>query len=233
MIEQHNGTYLIFEGPDFCGKSTLATAVAAALAQQQVPTLLTKHPGATPLGCLLRKLVKEQRLDGQQFEIDDLSAQLLLLVDQIAFINSILRPALRQHQVVLADRCNFVSAIAYGLADDLSISTIHKLLRLIQSPTPDRIFILHAPSAVLSARKMARTSTPGDRWDDKDAAYLQRLVTLYEELLTGSPETILLLEEFVPLENIVYLDATQSIVQLTTTITAYAKTCRAGKLARA
>ena len=51
------GTYVIFEGNEATGKSSTMKAVAEAM-KDRLPAKLTHHPGSTPLGAHLRKLVK-------------------------------------------------------------------------------------------------------------------------------------------------------------------------------
>jgi thymidylate kinase len=67
------GTYIVFEGPDYVGKSTLTTNVNKKLEEAGVPNLATRHPGATPLGRLLRIAVKnpDAFLDQEPYNSDE------------------------------------------------------------------------------------------------------------------------------------------------------------------
>ena len=165
MIHSDTGTYIVFEGVDFCGKTTASTFVNEILeSTDEITSVLTKHPGATPLGQHLRHLVKTPETINEAIEIDGVSAQVLMMVDQICFINTILRPELDKGSIVLADRSNFVSAIAYGIPEGVSPAQLNKLFQLVNSPSPDRIFILKAPWEILKERMGSRSGP--DRFED-------------------------------------------------------------------
>jgi len=209
MIHNDNGIYIVFEGVDFCGKTTTITNVHQILQNTPgVDSLLTKHPGATPLGQHLRKLVKTPETIDININIDSVSAQVLMMIDQICFINTILTPELDNGKIVLADRSNFISAIAYGIPEGISITQLNKLFQFVNSPSPDRIFILRAPWEVLEERKIRRGGGP-DRFEDNGNNYLQQVAAIYDNLKMR-PDLLVLLSDYVSIENIVYLDATES-----------------------
>src|SRR5690349_20046966 len=110
-----NGLYIVFEGTDGAGKSTTMKAVAEVLKhriENSIALHLTSHPGSTPLGQHLRKLVKYPTDIDPTITIDKLSRQLLYMVDTVSFIKQLLEPALANGEWVFADRSSFVSALA-------------------------------------------------------------------------------------------------------------------------
>jgi len=209
MINSDTGTYVVFEGVDFCGKTTLAKNVHQNLCRvEERKVLLTKHPGATPLGQHLRQLVKNTELIDPAIKIDGMSAQVLMMVDQISFISTILTPELDSGTTVLADRSNFISAMAYGLPEGVSPAQLNKLFQLVESPSPDRIYILRAPWEVIDERRRQRADGP-DRFEDNGDDYLQSVAEIYSTLKVN-PHLLVLLSDYVQIENIVYLDATEA-----------------------
>ena len=70
-----NGLYVIFEGNEGTGKTSTMAAVAEAL-KDRLEIRQTHHPGSTPLGKHLRKLVKHPVEIDPEIEIDPLSRQL-------------------------------------------------------------------------------------------------------------------------------------------------------------
>jgi len=227
MIE-HNGVYIVFEGPDFVGKTTIATMVENNLKVAGKDPILTKHPGATPLGKHLRKLVKTPQIFEDKEEefsppikVDPTSAQILMMVDQICFINTILSPQLAENGMVLADRSNFISMIAYGLSEGLKLSDLHKLFQLASSPAPDEVFILQAPWEVRESRmQIDDRGGPTDRFDSKGIEFHKKVADVYDNLLTINPEILVLLANFVPTENITYVDATKPAAEIAVWLTA-------------
>ncbi len=210
------GSYVVFEGPDLCGKSTISKLVAQQLQDEfgDGEVLLTAHPGATPLGRHLRKLTKFPEQFGTEQEhiiIDAFSTQLLMMVDQICFIRTILKPALSQGRTVLADRSNYISSLVYGLATGLRSTELNRLCTLEQCPAPDHVFIFRCPWEELRRRADAR-GLPPDRFEKGS---LPRTVwELYNNLLTLDPQILVLLTQFVPVENVTYVDSTKQPEQL-------------------
>lgn len=209
------GSYFVIEGPDGIGKTTLTTNINNELDN----SILTKHPGATPLGQLLRKLVKNPdqftELIGETVQIDKLSAQVLMMVDQISFIESILKPKLQNDNIIIADRINYISAIAYGLAEGLTPNDLNSLISLCASPIPDRIFIMRMPWEDFINRKQKRSSNIPDRFEDKGLEYLKNVYEIYMNITSIDPEITILINKFAPIERIEYIDATLDKQSLT------------------
>lgn len=207
-----SGTYIIFEGVDCAGKTTLIHNVHEKLKYEH-NIVLSKHPGATPLGQHLRTLVKTPHRFDADIRIDPMSAQLLMMVDQIAFCESILKPELNKGSIVFADRCNLISAIVYGLSEGLNMTDLNNMYGLVNSPSPDKVFILSLPLEEVKKRRFAR-GVERDRFEDQGDAFLKHICDTYDSLLTFNPEISMLLNSFVPLERIKHIDATKSPEQL-------------------
>jgi len=152
-----SGLYVIFEGNDGAGKTTTMTAVAEEMKRRypNFDPILTHHPGSTPLGSYLRKLVKFPEQIDPNIRIDDLSRQMLYMVDTVSFIRTLLEPALEQNKAIFADRSSFISALVYGLADGLSLHDITRLFDIITPPKANRLYVLQCPWLVGKQRIQA------------------------------------------------------------------------------
>lgn len=206
-----NGMYAIFEGNDGAGKTTTMLAVAEQL-KNKFPELklkTTHHPGSTPLGKHIRKLVKYPEQIDVDIKIDDLSRQMLYMVDTVSFIKEILCPALDNNVSILADRSSFISALVYGLADGLSVSDISRLFDLITPPKADRLYILTCPWHV-SQRRIKAERTNLDHYDKKGENFYKRIEAIYNTLLTGPSDLTLLVLKSVSADNVVYVDTTMA-----------------------
>jgi dTMP kinase len=196
------GRYIVIEGCDGSGKSTLISN----LAEMMPGVLATRHPGATPLGQVARKLVKEpaifDEIAGGRVDVDAVSAQILLVVDHIAFINQVLTPALAAGQTVLADRSNFFSGLIYGLAEGARLEDLRSMLQVVQCPTPDAVFILHSPLDVIDARLGARSTT--DRFEKKS---VRKIVHRLYTNIKSDRDIADTIGRFVPLGRIHYIGA--------------------------
>jgi dTMP kinase len=89
------GRLLALEGIDGCGKSTQATALAAALGAH-----LTHEPGATALGATLRHALLSPDLP----EVSIRAEALLMAADRAEHMASVIEPALAAGRWVVTDR---------------------------------------------------------------------------------------------------------------------------------
>lgn len=213
------GMYAIFEGNDGAGKSTTMKAVADALQKRvgPLPLHLTHHPGTTPLGAHIRKLVKYPESIDPKIEIDSLSRQILYMVDTVSFVKQRLEPALNANEMVFADRSSFISALVYGTAEGLSLADIDRLFQLIVPPKADRLYILRCPWQVGKERLHQRQERL-DHFERKPEAFFAKVEEVYNTLITGTTERTLLVSKSVNLENVIYIDSTLPLNKVVDTI---------------
>ena len=201
------GSYFILEGADCAGKTTLVKNLFQQLRSTH-GVISTKHPGATAVGKYLRKLVKDPASIDPEIEISPLSAQLLLMVDQNEFKEQILDPALESGKVVIADRCNLISAIVYGMAEGVDTIGLNKLYSSASIPRPDKVFILTLPAEEALRRKYERDDQIADRFEDHGNKFIEDVCDKYNNLTNLSNDITLLLNKFIPVDNIIYINAT-------------------------
>ncbi len=220
------GFYAVFEGADGSGKTSTMRNVANQLGERlvelgvmsepeaQESIIQTHHPGSTALGKHLRKLVKFPHDVDPDIVMDDLSRQLLYMVDTVNFVSIILRPALEQHQIVLADRSSFISALIYGMADGLDIGDLDRLCSVITPPRMDRLYVLQCPWDVVQARIVASRHDAGtdgtgklDHYDSKPSDFAQSISKAYAELVITSPEQTALIARSVAIPDVVHIDS--------------------------
>ena len=204
------GVYCIFEGSDGAGKSSTMTAVSDKL-RTVLPNfdpILTQHPGSTPLGKHIRKLVKFPHEISEDITIDSLSRQMLYMVDTVSFINSLLIPSLESGRNVFADRSSFISAMAYGIGEGLSLSEVSKLFNVITPPLADRLYVLKCPWKVSIDRVRSGRNTK-DYFDNKQDSFFEKATQVYDSLVSD-PELSIVTQKSVKLENVVYIDTSRS-----------------------
>jgi len=211
MLQLQRGLWVIFEGQDGCGKSTTMHLVAEKL-QSILASVFsnavireTHHPGSTPLGKHLRTLVKFPEQIDPAIEIDDLSRQMLYMVDTVAFIKSTLLPALDKKDIIFADRSSFISALVYGCADGLSVDEIMRLFSIITPPKADRVFILRCPWEVGKDRVTGARHNL-DHYDRKGGEYYKKIQDIYDNLVTGPAERTIAISTCVAIDDIQYVD---------------------------
>ncbi len=210
------GMYVIFEGNDGAGKSTAMKAVAETLAARIPARLrmhLTNHPGSTPLGAHIRKLVKHPEDIDPDIKIDALSRQTLYMVDTVSFVKQRLEPALAAGDLVFADRSSFISALVYGTAEGVTMTEIDRLFQLITPPKADRLYVLRCPWE-LGKERLRERAERADHFERKPNEFFRTVENVYDNLLTGPAERTMLVSRSVNLDNLVYVDSSLPLPQV-------------------
>jgi dTMP kinase len=103
-----SGRLVVLEGIDGVGKTTQVTLLAAWLDAAGVPHRLVREPGGTPVGEAIREVV----LARTDLDVSPASELLLILAARAAVVRDVIRPALAQGRLVVADRFA-LSTLAY------------------------------------------------------------------------------------------------------------------------
>ncbi len=132
--------FFTFEGGEGAGKTTLINSLSHALQQKGYSVVVTREPGATPLGEKIRQLLLEQ---SSYFPIGPMAELLLFLSDRAQHLEEVIKPALAKNKMVLCDRFND-STIAYqGIARELGKEKVQALCQQVcGSIVPDLTFFL-------------------------------------------------------------------------------------------
>lgn len=204
---------IVLEGPDCGGKSTAATKLVEYLKSKGKEAVYTRHPGATPLGKELRRIIENPELS-----VDGLTRGLLFATDNCAYISSILKPALEKDIWVVSDRNNFISSIAYQIADGCSfdqLDRIHAATYPVDSiPKIDLLMILKIDYDTACKRRGAvrSESSKQETFEKKMASkdFFDRVSNAYNSLLSRHTEKMF---KFVKtrqgVPNLQYIDATK------------------------
>lgn len=219
------GKFIVIEGPDLTGKSTIVSALSQWLTAKAITNLVTRHPGSTPVGAALRKLVKESRLD--EVAIPPRTEGLIMAADNAAFIDLILKPQLEQGTWVIGDRNNFISGLVYQIKSGASLTDLDKIQAAtapVDNPKIDALFILTADEDTRKSRKIVRKDATPDRFEDRGQSYMDGVVRAYERLVEEQSERLL---KFVkpttttptPAPCAFYIDSTKPVTVVLNSIT--------------
>ncbi|MET9362200.1 dTMP kinase [Streptomyces sp. NPDC006632] len=120
-----NGFFIALEGGDGAGKSTQAEALAEWIRAKGHEVVVTREPGATPVGKRLRSIL----LDVSSAGLSNRAEALLYAADRAEHVDSLVRPALERGAIVISDRY-IDSSVAYqGAGRDLSPTEIARINR--------------------------------------------------------------------------------------------------------
>ena len=141
-------SFIVFEGIDGSGKSTQAKALLRRLRRRNIPALLTREPGGTPLGELLRRWLKGRP------DLSPMAELTLFIAARAQLVEKVIKPALRSGATVLSDRYT-ASTVAYqGHGRGLDLELIRNLnLAATGGLTPDLTILFDLPPEESLARR--------------------------------------------------------------------------------
>jgi dTMP kinase len=167
-------TFVVVEGPEGAGKSTLVRWLGTALRAEGREVLTVREPGGTPIAEAARKLALKSRHDRAY------AAELFLfLAARADLVERVIRPALADGQIVIADRFG-LSTIAYQVAGrGLPRADVEAALRVATGGlSPDLTLILDVPVTVGRERQKVAGKVR-DRIEREDDTFHTRVREAY------------------------------------------------------
>lgn len=182
--------FIVVEGPEGAGKSTLVRGINARFLAEGRQVLMVREPGGTPVAEAARKIVLKSRHD-----LSPASELFLYLAARADLVEKQIRPALAAGQVVLADRFD-LSTRAYQVAGrGLPADAVQAALQVATGGlTPDLTLVLDVPVEV-GRERQRKARKEQDRIERESDAFHNRVLEAYRK--AAGP-------------GVVHLDATQA-----------------------
>ena len=169
-----SGHFVVIEGPEGAGKSTLVRWLAGQVRAEGHRVVTVREPGGTPIAEAARKLALKSRHDRAY------AAELFLfLAARADLVERVIRPALAAGQIVIADRFG-LSAMAYQVSGrGLPPEDVGAALRVATGGlTPDLTLVLDVPVSLGRERQKAAGKAQ-DRIEREDDAFHTRVRDAY------------------------------------------------------
>jgi dTMP kinase len=168
--------FIVVEGPEGAGKSTLVRGINARFLAEGRQVLMVREPGGTPVAEAARKIVLKSR-----HELSPASELFLYLAARADLVEKQIRPALAAGQVVLADRFD-LSTRAYQVAGrGLSADAVQAALQIATGGlAPDLTLVLDVPVEV-GRERQRKARKEQDRIEREDDAFHTRVLEAYRK----------------------------------------------------
>lgn len=196
MITSARGRFITLEGLEGVGKTTNRDFVQSMIEQAGVDVRVTREPGGTPLGEILRNMVLH---DGHHMQAR--TELLLVAASRVEHVQQVIEPALAQGQWVLSDRFMDASVAYQGGGRQLGsdfVLQLHNLLGI--DLEPDLTLLLDMPVEA-GLQRMAARGTP-DRIEQEAVDFFERARLAYLERAARQPGRILIIDAGRPLVDV-------------------------------
>lgn len=173
--------FVVLDGVDGCGKSTLAARLCGELERAGRPTPLhVREPGSTRAGEAIRAVAL-----GKQYELAPAVEALLMAAARRQMLVELVAPALAAGRDVVCERFHPSTWAYQGVAGAVGTQPVVELLRAwANDPAPDLVLILDVPIEVALAR---RGGAERDRIEAKGAVFHEQVAAAYRRYAREQP----------------------------------------------
>ena len=170
----HRGFFVVLEGPEGAGKTTLAAALITRMREDGLEPVSVREPGGTAVAEALRhELLDPTRQWSPEVEL------LYMTTARADLVSKVIRPALERGQVVLSDRYD-LSTLAYqGAGRGLPMEHVRWVnWSATGGLVPDLTLVLDlAPELGRARQRLAGKGA--DRMEQEGAAFHDRVAAAY------------------------------------------------------
>lgn len=198
------GLFISVEGVEGAGKSTQLKKISDYLLAQKQEVLLTKEPGGTQLGHVLR----QQLLDPNQIIKGEFTEILLFTADRLEHVAQVIEPALTQGKIVLCDR--YVdSTFAYQAGGRQVTESVVRMLTEMAPIMPHLTLLFDCP--VEEGLKRVKGRGKMDRFEHEAMAFHNRVRDAYLKMAHENPTRIKIINTFDRSPDDIFIDVQQWI----------------------
>jgi dTMP kinase len=191
------GKFITIEGSEGSGKSTNINFIQDFLKQKNIPFILTREPGGTPIAEKIRDLL----LDKANTSLCDDAELLLMFAARAQHLNELIIPALESGKWVISDRFTDASYAYQGGGRGLSWQKIAQLEQWVQGDLrPDATILLDIPVDKGMERVRERGET--DRFEQEQLSFFKRIRDAYLKLAQENPERFYIIDTLPAIEEV-------------------------------
>ena len=176
------GKFITLEGIDGAGKSTHLAFIAERLRALGQQVVVTREPGGTPLGEMLRDLVLSQKMHVE-------TETLMMFASRREHIDKVILPALEKGIWVLSDRFTDATFAYQGGGRGIDAQRLQILENWVQSNLqPDLTLLFDVPLEISRERLSQNMSL--DRFEQEKQDFFARVKNAYLARAAAYPQRI-------------------------------------------
>lgn len=183
--------FVTFEGVEGSGKSTQLAMAATRLKKMRRRVLVTREPGGTRIGKILRSVVLEK----SHRELDTVAEWLLFEADRRQHVREVLRPALDRGLVVLCDRFSDATEAYQQVGRRLDARLVRRVDELARDGlVPDLTILYDLDPREGLARKNRRGGRGVGRFEETELAFHESVRRAYLAIAKREPRRVRVLD---------------------------------------
>ncbi len=187
--------FISFEGGEGAGKSTLIHKVYEYLQAEKKPVLLTRAPGGTMTGELIRHLL----LHHNEQDVSSRTELFLFLADRAQHVQEVILPALAQKKIVLCDRFNDSTVAYQGGARGFDPGWVRTLCHFATQNLEPTITLYLDIDPHEGLKRVQRSK---DRIEQEDISFHQKIRTAYLSIAKKEPKRFHVLDGSKPPQDV-------------------------------
>jgi len=198
-----NWRYLAVEGVDGAGKTTVASAIVAALEDLGHEVLAVREPGGTLTGEAIRRILLHS-----DDSVAGWTEAMLFAASRAQLAAETVGPALEAGALVVSDRTVYSSLAYQGGARGLGIERVRDVNEAgLQGVWPDKVLLLDVDAAAGLEREDA-----ADRISVEGIALQVRVADAYEQMAEDDPDRFVVIDASRPIDRVI-TDAIAVVVE--------------------
>jgi dTMP kinase len=166
--------FIIIEGSEGVGKSSHIRTIENYLIKQKLDYILTREPGGTKTGELIRKIILDK-----DNETNELSDALLFYASRYENYTKKILPALDAGKIVICDRFHYSTLVYQGIVgNNATVRDIHTIFDKIYKKIINHIIYFYTDPDESLKRISGRLVT--DKFESKGLSFLRDISEAYE-----------------------------------------------------
>ena len=172
-----NGKFIVFEGPDGSGKTTILKKVNDELIKEGYKTTVLREPGGTEISEKIRDII----IDNDNINMSAKTESLLFAASRAQLVEEKIIPTLKEGGIILCDRFVLSSLLYQGVGRNLGVDEIKQINDFATGNlSPDLTIFFNIDYKTALVRK--RANFTADRLENEDFDFHKRIFDAYLKL---------------------------------------------------
>ena len=194
-----NGKFIVFEGPDGSGKSTIIREVRKILEEQKTDVSFYREPGGTDISEKIRSII----VDKENIKMSAKSEALLFAASRAQLVEERSIPDLKAGKVVISDRFVLSSILYQGLGRDLGTDKVRLINDFATGGlSPDMTIFFNIDYKTALERK--RANFEADRLENEDFSFHKKIFDGYMKAADTYKDKIVVVDARKSIKDLTY-----------------------------